>query len=211
MPNWCSTDITFYSANKEPIEKMRKMLTKLEENPSRVENDFGSLWLGNILDAHNIDWKKESCRGYITYFSQIEEKEEYWTIQVQQEDAWTPNHEMWYQVLDAETDYEGIELVYYAFEPGCPIYITSDSSGSFYPIRYRIEACLQKTDCNYPYHDYIEEEFSNEKDLLETLNELNVNHFFTSVQEANRYFNNFIRETADPDAYFALYECEICP
>lgn len=51
MPNWCWSNITFYSKDKSVIEDFHKKLTEWTDAPSLAPTawDGDSSWLGNIL------------------------------------------------------------------------------------------------------------------------------------------------------------------
>lgn len=201
MPNWCCTSITFYCEKKEPIVHLRSVLHDLEENPSRVENGFGNLWLGNVLDVHGIDWHNEHCRGIVTRYDEVEEKAGYWTLEVEQRDAWAPMTEMWEKILSSCDEYKGIGFAYRGFEPGNGVYYISDSTGKFYTGRYMVDAYLPNPDGEgiYP----TEREYPDEESLLRDLSEVSGGKVFSSVNEACQYFQGALYD--DRDAYFSLY------
>lgn len=201
MSNWCSTNITFYSEKKDPIVLLEAVLRDLEENPSRVENDFGNLWLGNVLDIHGIDWHNEPCRGKITRFDEVEEKAGYWTLEVEQEDAWEPKTEMWEKILSTCKEYEGVQFACRGFEPGDGLYYISDPTGSFYPGRYMVDAYFPNPGGEEIYLS--EQEYMDEESLLRDLSEVSGGKVFSSVNEACQYFQDALCD--EEDAYFSLY------
>ncbi len=204
MPNWCSTEITFYSKEKKSVEKLEQLLNELKNNPSRLENGFGSLWLGNVLDAHGIKWEDFHCRGSIVNLGDVEpDFDRLWTLRISQEDAWAPNVDMWEAILE---QYDDLHFAYSAFEPEMGLYMTSDEEGRFYPERFIVDAYLEKPDGCIDYY----ESFEDEEQLIENLNSLAGAHSFTSAQEACSYFRELIDSRDNGDEYFTLYQCEVC-
>lgn len=63
MPNWCSTAYVIDGDAKE-VKQLYELMKGLEERekPS-VENDFGTSWLGCLVDALGKDWQDIHCRG----------------------------------------------------------------------------------------------------------------------------------------------------
>ena len=63
MPNWCSSSYVIEGDAKE-IQSLYKLMKKLQDrNSPAVKNDFGTTWLGCLVDALGKDWNAISCRG----------------------------------------------------------------------------------------------------------------------------------------------------
>lgn len=90
MPNWCQSNITFYSKDKSVIEDFHKKLTEWTDAPSLAPTawDGDSSWLGNILlraGYKSFEIEEDGFpkhRGNVTDIFGIEEKEQgvdkYW-------------------------------------------------------------------------------------------------------------------------------------
>jgi len=67
MPNWCNTSLVF-KGDKQEIKTLYQTMKRLERRKTPlVENDFGSNWLGCLVEALGGQWKETYCRG--TWFS----------------------------------------------------------------------------------------------------------------------------------------------
>lgn len=188
MPNWCSTDIVFYG-EREDIEKLREKLISVEDKDFDIKNDFGKKWLGFVLETFDISYEDAYCRGWINYISEIFENEKGPHFFVQTEDAWGPMYEVWDAVLEKIEDPVKMEIL--AEEPGCGVYINTDTSGKFFDERYMINI-LADTDeevkrlCEGKDDDYVA--FINEN-----LYENNFNTF----EEVKNFVKKLIGEELD--------------
>ena len=67
MPNWCNTSYKFVG-DKEEIADLYNKLQSLNDMPEPlVENGFGKLFLGCVVNLFGGDWKEIYCRGEIDY------------------------------------------------------------------------------------------------------------------------------------------------
>ncbi len=66
MPNWCDTEIILFG-NEQDLKSLHNHLEQIAKR-NRVENGFGNLWEGNLLDSYGIDWHGVDCRGEITNY-----------------------------------------------------------------------------------------------------------------------------------------------
>lgn len=65
MPNWCST-IYHVVGDKKEVQALKKVLdANYRRKTPRIPNGFGTMWIGNIIDALGYDWTKYPCRGEI--------------------------------------------------------------------------------------------------------------------------------------------------
>lgn len=63
MPNWCSTAYVVEGDAKE-IKSLYGLMKRLQDRKKpAVKNDFGTTWLGCLVNALGKDWKAVSCRG----------------------------------------------------------------------------------------------------------------------------------------------------
>lgn len=129
MPNWCYSNITIQSDDKQKLEELYNLILKWTDH-SLIENDFGDNWLGNIVEGSGIaTYRKEnfydannkliSCRGtldYVDFYTQ--------DIMISTDTAWAPATKMWQLICDKylPSDYE---IFYDASEPGCGIFSTN--------------------------------------------------------------------------------------
>ncbi|MGI6545475.1 MAG: hypothetical protein ACOX2M_03420 [Fastidiosipilaceae bacterium] len=148
MANWCSTHYVI-TGDKNELEDFHRVLTELEDNPSRVDNAFGSLWLGNLLDYYGFDWNEIPCRGSIRYFSDEIQDDH---IELFAETAWNPMHEVFTSIFIVH--YESLFFYYYAEEPGLEIYDTNDTEGIYFSDRYVVSLYVEDENGNEYFTDY---------------------------------------------------------
>lgn len=196
MPNWCSTNITFYSENKNQIEKLHSVLDELDANETRLPNGFGNLWLGNIIDYFGENYKGNQCRGEIAYFDEVRKDEEYYCFEIQQMDAWCPQLDAW-EIALSRADFCDVNYVYVAEESGCGIYVCSDTDGLFYGDKYVVDLYLEGKYANADY-DSSMNYFDDEDECLGYLNDiakaLGEEKDFKTVEEANHWFSMFLTD-----------------
>ena len=95
---------------------------------SRVKNGFGTLWIGNIIDALGEDWEKLRCRGEIIGYH-IENN----LLTIYQSTAWC-EQEGFRECI--EKKFPSIKVYYREEEPGCDVYYTNDADRNYFPERY---------------------------------------------------------------------------
>ena len=163
MPNWCDTTYKC-TGNKKSLKKLYETLNKLKmDKTPRVGNDFGSLWLGCVVDKLGGDWEKVACRGEVIDFSLNKTKD---VLTIYQSTAWS---EQWEFREFLEFTLPGIKIYYTEEEPGCDVYYTNDKLGIFFPDRYILDCDDGYNDVSYEYYDSLEkvigdiEEFMGEK------------------------------------------------
>lgn len=132
MPNWCYTNITM-SGQPDNVKWLRD---KVEEWTSEnlYENGFGKNWLGNIVigaelasydeicngDPNKIE-QPPNCRGSLVYMDIDSDNT---SLTISTETAWTPKMNMWRMINDQYN--LGLEIIYYAEEPGIGIFVSND-------------------------------------------------------------------------------------
>lgn len=143
MPNWCYSNITIQSDDKQKLEELYNLILKWTDH-SLIENDFGDNWLGNIVEGSGIatcrkgnfydaNNKLVSCRGtldYVDFYTQ--------DIMISTDTAWAPATKMWQLICDKylPSDYE---IFYDASEPGCGIFSTNRPG---YLNHYVLDVCV---------------------------------------------------------------------
>ena len=126
MPNWCSTTYTLTGERKD-ILKVWNTLDEIEEK-AKIETDFGSSWLGHILDYLGMPEKAIlsgpiRCRGNISY-RDIQTDDSSGEITIETETAWSVMPVPFKMLVERVAP--DVEIVYQAIEPGCEIYLTND-------------------------------------------------------------------------------------
>ena len=171
MPNWCTTNITLAAVGEKGkkclFDLSKKLLDQLNSENNFVKNDFGPGWLGNIAILFNMTTIPEAlednfhgynCRGSITCVNEdLEEVEEYGSLNLTQEDAWDPNLNIWLGIINKyyldENGIPLIQLYYQAEESGMGLYYTNDDIGRFYPDNYCIDISIDHIEPNdFPFY-----------------------------------------------------------
>ena len=120
MPNWCYTTYKL-TGPKESIEPFYEMLKELQDmKEPYVENGFGNLWLGCIVNRLGGDWNKISCRGDVTYYGINDDGTE---LTMDCEIAWAESPEFRHFLEDKLS---GVRIVHRSEEPGLAGYWTND-------------------------------------------------------------------------------------
>ena len=84
MPNWASTAYVFKAKNQEQAKELYDKidsLAKMEE--PLVENGFGKLWMGCLVNLLGGDWDKVYCRGEIIDYNLTDDH-----VSIECETAW---------------------------------------------------------------------------------------------------------------------------
>ena len=145
MPNWASTSYVFKGADdkqaKDLYEKIDS-LAKMEE--PLVENGFGKLWMGCLVNLLGGDWNKVYCRGEIIDYNLTDGH-----VCISCETAWDEMPEFRHFL---EQQYPGSKIYYQVEESGNCVYATNDADGEFFKDQY----CLDSYD-SLEYFETIEE------------------------------------------------------
>lgn len=139
MANICSTQITFYSNDKELLENFKQKLTKYCTIPYN-NNVTNPKWVGNILmhflHADYDKITKKDTRCWINFImnydvEQCLENKEYYSFYIETEDAWAVHIEPFRKILK-EYYKDAIKLAYIASEPGCEYFVKNDPDDIIY-------------------------------------------------------------------------------
>lgn len=181
MANWCISEYKL-TGDRQELDAVYELMHGLEamEKP-RVENDFGSTFLGCLVDALGGDWQTTLCRG--AWHNLVRGQD---CITFTTESAWNPANEVWDMMCDS---FPSLRYYFYAEEPGCAIYQTNDAEGLYYP--NRIKAEYEKDD------DWHEAFFRTADDALTWLN-----------KSTGKSFES-IDDLTDSDPYCAVHPIDI--
>ena len=170
MPNWCTTGITFYSKNRELVEKFYDKVVEIMNRKSTVKNDFGQGWLGDYANTFfpEIGWDKIECRGVVEDIDDyVFEIEGYIYFSITTSTAWGPKMGLWREIIDRF--YKGIKIAYLSEECGLEYYNKWDETGLFYPDIMYVDCCYPDENGDEQYID--EHNFDTIPDLVDWLNE----------------------------------------
>ncbi|MBM6943746.1 hypothetical protein QVO10_01655 [Bacteroides gallinaceum] len=151
MPNWCSTAYVVEGDAKE-IKSLYGLMKRLQDRKKpAVKNDFGTTWLGCLVNALGKDWKAVSCRGSWSGLKLDGD-----VLKFNTETAWAPCNETFEAVREK---YPSLRYYFIAEEPGLEVYETNDECGVYFKDRYYLDACT-------PDGDYLSEYFEKLEDVF---------------------------------------------
>lgn len=187
MPNWCFTNYVI-TGDEAEVSDLYEKLSSLPEREDVVENDFGKLWLGNVVGLFGGDYEKIYCRGSISGDIERHNPTE---IHFITETAWSDMSEVWDFVLK---QYPSLKYYYQAEESGCCYYATNDAEGKYFPERYIVDQWDKGT-------EYFDTQAEAMKDVSERLGQpieswedmLNKLKTFNSENEDNGIYINEIK------------------
>lgn len=131
MPNWCLTTYKCVGAEDE-TRQLREILESLKANPSVAVNDFGSMWLGNLVAALGKDWQKYSCRGHITNVFPANNG----ALGIDMETAWGEQSGVRKAI---EERFPSIKVYFIDEEPGNCRYVTNDLTGQWFRDEWKVD------------------------------------------------------------------------
>ena len=156
---------------------------------SRVKNGFGTLWIGNIIDALGEDWEKLRCRGEIIGYH-IENN----LLTIYQSTAWC-EQEGFRECI--EKKFPSIKVYYREEEPGCDVYYTNDADRNYFPERYLLNYNDEPL-----YFNTIEEAAEYVSGIVNQKVEANM----TAIEKA---LDEYEEENKDEDVYFSFHEFQV--
>lgn len=131
MPNWASTT---YIMKAEPMQA-KDLYEKIESlnqmKEPLVDNGFGKLWMGCLVNLLGGDWNKVYCRGEITSCSLEDDH-----VCISCETAWGEMPEFRHFL---EQQYPGSKVYYCVEECGNCVYATNDAEGEYFKDRYCLD------------------------------------------------------------------------
>lgn len=131
MPNWCDTTYKC-TGDKKEIDYLYRSLQKLQSMPKPyLENGFGNMWLGCVIQYLGGNWEECRCRGEILDFQMRDD-----VLVISQETAWC-EQEGFREFL--EQKYPSIKVYFREEESGCVVYYTNDTTGLYFPERYVLD------------------------------------------------------------------------
>lgn len=191
MPNWCHTHYRILG-DKNQINEIYNAIEHLKSLPKPfVENGFGKLWLGCLVNYLGGDWHKVNCRGEITDYMRYDESLDIYTMT-----AWAECNEVRAFLEDKFPD---ISIYYLAEEPGMCEYYTNDKDGSNFHAKYML---------------YIEDILDGDyywtlQEVAEAINDLGIEglHVEPDEQSINNVLSNY--EESHEDFYYSFEKFQI--
>ena len=191
MPNWASTAYVFKAKDQEQAKDLYEKidsLSKMEE--PLVENGFGKLWMGCLVNLLGGDWDKVYCRGEIIDYNLTDDH-----VSIECETAWGEMHEFRHFL---EQQYPGSKIYYCVEESGNEVYATNDADGEFFPDRY----CLDSYD-GLEYFETIEE-------AAKYIGEKIGKELTSDIEEIENAIDDYMEEHDNSDeSWMSFHEFEV--
>ena len=229
MPNWSTTNIMFFSKNKEQLEKLnlniqacpdtyRKDL-KDDLNKVTLGKPIGTDWIGTILYKNKMITKDQilkdsipknlSCRGRFTDMDyEVEEDnvpnpylddEKGFHFYIQTGDAWEPCIDMWDQLLMEK--YPDIKFVYISEEGGNGYYENSDEYRFYWKDDYILDITLTDLD-SLPKE--FKDEMLNPDEVIEEYTYFEFDHLREFMKKRFKGFDNVSSKEEFEEAFNKL-------
>lgn len=146
MPNWCSNRFVIFGDKDEVLKCYLNWRSYLSEKPpfKPIENSWNNNWIGNLFRGEG--WSEVevisgtiACRGGVDYLELQGDDEdgEDMRICLDTETAWGPNYDDMIKLIGR--NYNSLDLVMQSEEPGCEVYINTDTDGKYFTEKYMIE------------------------------------------------------------------------
>lgn len=171
------------------LDRLYSIMSELKnmKSPGLIENDYGSAWLGNLVEKLGGDWKSFDCRGSWSDLA-LDDAGLYFTV----ESPWNEPYEFRKFV---ESKFPGIRLYYQCevFEEG--VVHTNDEAGAYFPDRYYLS--VEDEDTEY---------FTTFEALARRVTNLtgvdNLTCFDTCEEALEKHFS-------DGEIAYSIVECEV--
>ena len=189
MPNWCDTTYKCVGDLKEVRSLYKTIKANDKRKTPRVENGFGRLWLGCIINALGEDWEQLRCRGEITDYH-IDGN----ILTISQNTAWC-EQEGFRECI--EKKYPSIKVYYQEQEPGCDVFYTNDSSGLYFPDRYFLDSYDEPL-----YFETIGE-------AAECVSDIVGHPVEATIKAIDEALDEYVEEHEDDDIFYSFHEFKI--
>ena len=182
MPNWCITEYKCVGDPKE-VRALHKLLKYIDGRKTTiVRNGFGKWWLGNLVTKLGGKWEDYRCRGEIIDYSLDGD-----ILIISQSTAWCEQEGV-RRIIQEK--FPSIKVYYREEEPGCNVYYTNDTTGSYFSETYFLDSYDEQR-----YFETIE-------DAAESVSEIvghKVEADSTNIQEA---LDEYVEAQENPDDHF---------
>ena len=132
MPNWAYT-LYIVKGGGEEVEALHQVIKGLDEREeSLIANDFGKLWVGNLVHVLGGDWKKFYCRGKILDYGLRPDG----SLRFDVESAWGELDEVRELILSC---YPLLKIYYQSEEPNMGIFTTNDTENAIFHDRWILD------------------------------------------------------------------------
>lgn len=132
MPNWAYT-IYIVRGDEEEVTRLHQLIKDLDNRAeSLLPNDFGKLWMGNLVHVLGGDWEKVYCRGKILDYDMTEDG----VLRFDVESAWGELDEVRALILSR---FPKLDIRFQSEEPDMDYFSTNDDSGTTFSDRWVLD------------------------------------------------------------------------
>ena len=132
MPNWAYT-IYIVRGDGEEVTRLHQLIKDLDNRAeSLLPNDFGKLWMGNLVHVLGGDWEKVYCRGKILDYDMTEDG----VLRFDVESAWGELDEVRALILSR---FPKLDIRFQSEEPDMDYFSTNDDSGTTFSDRWVLD------------------------------------------------------------------------
>lgn len=126
MPNWCDTTY-ICEGPKGQLNQLYKIIEDCKKGKyNKIKNDFGNLWLGNVLIACGCpDPVNKRCRGAIYDFHKTDDG----NIEIFMETAWCEQEDVRKYI---KMKFPDIKIYYRDIEFGCENFCSNDIYNKYF-------------------------------------------------------------------------------
>ena len=191
MPNWCDTTYKCVGDPKE-VRALHKILKYIDRRKTTiVRNGFGKWWLGNLVTKLGGKWEDYCCRGEITGYSFDGD-----VLEITQYTAWCEQEGV-RRIIQEK--FPSIKVYYREEEPGCEVYYTNDTTGSYFPEAYFLDSYDEQR-----YFETIEETAESVSEIVGCMVEATID----AIQEAlEKYVEQ--KERSGEEVFYSLHEFKV--
>lgn len=186
MPNWSFATYRF-KASEEQTKNLNQKLEDLSKmKKPHVENGFGNLWCGCLVNYLGGDWNKVYCRGEITEFEIGDDG----LLLMNLECAWDELPEFRHFI---EQQYPGSKIYYINEESGMGIYTTNDKDGLYFRERYLLDMYddIEYFETLETAAKYVSERIGKQVDPNVKVIQAACDEYYEGHDEAEDYFMSF--------------------
>ena len=191
MANYCSNCIAFYGNDYDKLENFRMLMA----GKCKYIHDFVMKCGYTEVEAMEFTDGRDT---FVEVPDDVAKDDISYYFIIQTETAWNTHVEVFSKIIQERFDNQ-ISMVHCSEEPGCEIYINTDTEGRFFSDQYHLDFCING--------EYVMEYYSTFKEVVEVLKEKIAGMKFSnydSVDEINDRVQNWLIDK--PDDYFNLYE-----
>lgn len=132
MPNWCYTQVNFYSKDRKQLKTMREDFVRIHNGSPTANNDFGAGWMGDYANKYypQLGHENVACRGTVEDISdEILKQDDFYYFRIYTETAWDAKIGLWYNIC--KDFYPNVKIAYIAEEGGLGYFVKWDEPGFF--------------------------------------------------------------------------------